>query len=182
MRRQGVLIGLLIAATFIGSIDVALRSSFVPATQPQKEKPAFAKIQDRLLAVAEPATARSVSLQPSEQSDSKPRVSVAEGEAFSVNNIRPTVGFVIHHVSSTQQAPAASPTLVSSQSRIAAEPHAVPLPRRKPSSAPPLRAKRPITKEAQTTTAKQKPMEQEQGEQPKPMAFGSIGYNYDPQR
>ena len=29
----------------------------------------------------------------------------------------------------------------------------------------------------------QKPMDQEQGLQmPKPMAFGSIGYNYDPQR
>jgi hypothetical protein len=183
MRRQGVLIGLLIAATFIGSIDVALRSSLVTATQPQKEKPAFAKIQDRLIAVAGPATARSVSLQTSEQSDSKPRVSVAEVEGFSVNNIHPTAGFVTRPASSTPQDSVASPTLVSSQSRIAAEPHAVPLPRRKPISAPALRAKRPIAKEAQTTTAKQKPMDQEQGEQmPKPMAFGSIGYNYNPQR
>jgi hypothetical protein len=187
MRRQGILIGLLIAATSIGSIDVVLRSSFVTGTQPQKEKPAFAKIQDRLnaaepAAASEPATARSVSLQTSEQSDSKPRVSVAEVDAFSVNNIRPTVGFVTHPASSTQQAPAASTTLVSSQSRIVAEPHAVPVPRRKPSSAPALREKRPITKEAQTTTVKQQPMEQEQGTQPKPMAFGSIGYNYDPQR
>ena len=46
-----------------------------------------------------------------------------------------------------------------------------------------LRAKKPITKEAQTTTVKQIPMDQEQGEQmPKPMAFGSIGYNYNPQQ
>jgi hypothetical protein len=180
MQWQGILIGLLIAVMFIGSIDVALRSSFVTTTQPQEEKPAFAKIQDRLIAVAEPARARSVSLQTSEQSDSTPRVSVAEVEAFSVNNIHPTAGFVTHPASSTQQD---SATLVSSQSRIAAEPPAVPLPRRKPSSASALPVKRPITKETNTTTVKQNPMDQEHGEQmPKPMAFGSIGYNYDPQR
>ena len=184
--RQGILFGLLIAATFIGSIDVVLRSSFVTATQPQLEKPAFAKIQDRLTAMAEPPMPRSVSPQTSEQSDSTPQVNVAEVEAFGVNNIRPTNGFVTHPASSMQQDSAASPivvsSVVSSQSMIAAKPHAVPLPRRKPSSAPALREKRPITKEAQTTTVKQQPMEQEQGTQPKPMAFGSIGYNYDPQR
>ena len=113
MRWQQVLIGLLIASTFIGSIGVALRSSFLTATQ----LPAFTKIQDRLIAVADPATVRSVSLQTSEQSDSTPRVSVAEVDAFSVDNIHPTVG------------------------------------------------------------------DEEQGElMPKPMAFGSIGYNYNPQR
>jgi len=179
MRRRRILIGVLIAATFIGSIDVALRSDYVTATAPQKEKPAFAKFQDRLIAVAEPVTARSVSLRNPEQSDS-----VAEAEAFSVNNIHPTASFVTHPASSTQQDSAPSPTLVSSQSRVAAGPHTVPLPRRKPSSAPVLRAKRPITTEAQTTTVKQiLPMDQEQGEQmPKPMAFGSIGYNYNPQQ
>ena len=180
--RQGILFGLLIAATFIGSIDVVLRSSFVTATKPQQENPAFAKIQDRLTAMAEPPTARSVSPQSSEQSDSTPRVNVAEVEAFGVNNIRPTNGFLTHPASSMQQDSAASPIVVSSQSMIAAKPHAVPLPRRKPSSAALLREKRPITKEAQTTAVKQQPMEQEQGTQPKPMAFGSIGYNYDPQR
>jgi len=179
MRRRRILIGVLIAATFIGSIDVALRSDYVTATAPQKEKTAFAKFQDRLIAVAEPVTARSVSLRNPEQSDS-----VAEAEAFSVNNIHPTASFVTHPASSTQQDSAPSPTLVSSQSRVAAGPHTVPLPRRKPSSAPVLRAKRPITTEAQTTTVKQiLPMDQEQGEQmPKPMAFGSIGYNYNPQQ
>jgi len=168
---------LLIAATFIGSIDVALRSDYVTAAAPQKEKPAFAKFQDRLIAAAEPAIARSVSLQTSGQS-----ANVGEVEAFSVDNIHPTAGFVTHPASLTQQDSAPSPTLVSSQSSVAAEPHTVPLPRRKPVSAPVLRAKRPIPKEAATTTAKQIPMDQEQGEQmPKPMAFGSIGYNYNPQ-
>ena len=178
MRRRRILIGLLIAATFIGSIDVALRSDFVTATSPQKEKPPFAKFQDRLIAVAEPATARSVSPQTSGKS-----AGVGEAEAFSVDNIHPTESFVTQPGSSTQQASAASPTLVSSQSSVAAEPHTVPLPRRKPSSAPVLRAQRSITKEAQTATVKPIPMDQEQGEQmPKPMAFGSIGYNYNPQQ
>jgi hypothetical protein len=166
---------LLIAAIFTGSFDVALRSPFVTGTQ--KEKPAIAKIQDRLLAVAEPATARSISVQTSEQSNSKPPAGVAEIEPFSVNNIHPTDGFV---TASAKQDSAASPTSVSSRSRMAAEPHAVPLPKRKP--------KRAIIKEAKSSTTKQKLTEQEQDEQtpkpqmPKPMAFGSIGYNYNPQQ
>ena len=177
MRRRRILIGWLIAATFMGSIDVALRSDYVTATAAQNEKPPFAKFQDRLIAAVEPATARSVSLQTSGQS-----ASVGKAEAFSVDNIHPTASFVTQPASSMQQYPAARPTLVSSQSSFAAEPHRVPLPKRKPSGAPVLRAKSPITKEAQTTTVKQIPTDQEQGEQmPKPMAFGSIGYNYNPQ-
>jgi hypothetical protein len=164
---------LLIAATFAGSIDT-LWSSFVTTAKSPK-KPVSAKFQDRLMAVTEPP--RPVSLQISEKSDSKPSISVAEVEAFSVDNIRPTDGFIIWHASSKQQRSATSLPLVTSP-RIAAEPP----PRRKPSNARPLRAKRPITEEAQTTTAKQKPVEQALEVQPKPMAFGSIGYNYDPQR
>jgi hypothetical protein len=179
-RLQGVLIGLLIAATLIGSI-AALSSSFSTAAQPQKNRPAFLKIQDRLSAVAEPAAARSVSLQTSEQSDSQRRTATAEVEAFSVANIRPTNGFITKSASSTQ--PGSAPTQARrSQSMVAAEPRVVPLPRRKPNRITLPRAKRPITEEAQTTTDTQKPLEQEQSEQPKPMAFGSIGYNYDPQR
>jgi hypothetical protein len=178
-RLQRVLIGLLIAATLGGSI-AALQFSVVTGPHPQKNKPAFLKIQDRLIPAAEPATARSVSHQTSEQSDSQSRISAAEVEAFSVANIRPTNGFITH-VSSTQPDSASTPT-PSSQSTIAAEPRAVPLPRRKPSRAALPRAKRQIAKEAQTTTSTQKPLDQPQNEQPKPMAFGSIGYNYDPQR
>jgi len=171
-RRRGFLAGLLIAAIFAGSIDVALR--FVADSQPQKEKPAFAKIQDRMISAAEPDTAKS--LQTSQQSDSSPQVSVADVEAFSVSNIHPTVGFITHSAAlpaSTQQDSSASPTLVSSQ--LSAEPHGVPLPRRKP--------KRPTTKEVQPSTTEPKLIKQEQGDQePKPMAFGSIGYNYNPQQ
>ena len=176
MRRRRILIGLMIAAAFTGSIDVTLRSNYVTAIAPQKQ--ALAKFQDRLIATAEPATARSVSLRPP-----GPSASVGEVEAFSVDNIHPTASFITHPASSTQQTSAVSPTPVSSQSGVAAKPHIVPLPRRKPSGGPLLRAKRPITKEAQTTAVKQIPIDQEQGEQmPKPMAFGSIGYNYNPRQ
>ena len=167
-RRRGFLAGLLIAAIFVGSIDVALR--FVADSQPQKEKPAFAKIQDRMISAAEPDTAKS--LQTSQQSDSSPQVSVADVEAFSVSNIHPTVGFITHSAAlpaSTQQDSSASPTLVSSQ--LSAEPHAV------------RKLKRPTTKEVQPSTAEPKLIKHEQGDQePKPMAFGSIGYNYNPQQ
>ena len=108
MPRRRILTGLLIAATFIGSVDVVLRSDYVTATARQKEKPAFPKFQDRLIAVAEPAAARSVSLQTSGQS-----ANVGEVEAFSVNNVHPTAGFVTHPASLTQQDSAPSPTLVS---------------------------------------------------------------------
>jgi hypothetical protein len=176
-RLQGVLVGLLIAAILTGSI-AALRSSFPTAAQP---RPALLKIQDRLSALAEPAAARSVFLQTSEQSDFRLRTATAEVEAFSVGNIRPTNGFITKSASSTQ--PDLAPTQArSSPSMVAAEPRVVPLPRRKPNRAALPRAKRPIAEEAQTTTDTQKPLEQEQSEQPKPMAFGAIGYNYDPQR
>ena len=181
MRRQRVLIGLLIAAIFIGSFGVALRSPFLTGAQ---EKPAIAKFQDRLVAAAEPATAKSISVPTSDQSNSKPLASVAEVEAFSVNNIRPTKGFATVSATASmtpQESPAkASPTSQPSQSRIAVEPHRVLLPKRKP--------KTPITKEVKSTTTKQKPTEQEQAVQtpkpqmPKPMAFGNIGYNYNPQQ
>lgn len=171
-RLQRVLVGLLIAATLIGSI-AALRLSAATGPHPLK-------IHDRLSAVAEPATARSVSLQTSEQSDSQPRTATAEVEGFSVANIRPTNGFITKSASSTQ--PDSAPSQArSSQSMIATEPRVVPLPRRKPNRTALPRAKTPKTEEAQTTDT-QKPLEQQQSEQPKPMAFGSIGYNYDPQR
>jgi hypothetical protein len=171
---------LLIAATLVGSIAALQLSAAASGPHPQKNKPAFLKIQDRLSAVAEPTTAGSVSLQTSGQLDSQPRIATAEVEAFSVANIRPTNGFITKSASSTQ--PDSAPTQArSSQSMIAAEPRVVPLPRRKPNRAALPRAKRPITQEARTTDT-QKPLEQQQSEQPKPMAFGSIGYNYDPQR
>ena len=51
INRQGALIGLLIAAIFVGSIDVALRAYSAIGTQPQTEKVASVKIQDRLTAL-----------------------------------------------------------------------------------------------------------------------------------
>jgi hypothetical protein len=172
-RQLAVITALLIAALFVGSMAGGLRSFFVTNQQPPKEKLGFVKIQDRLIAEAEPATAP-VSLQ---TFDVKAPVSVDEVEAFSVSNIHPTDGFIMPSktppASSSQEDSGAGPS-ASLQSKFAAGPHAVPLPRRKPKR---------HAKEAHLTTAVPKPIDRAQSEQlPKPMAFGSIGYNYNPPR
>ena len=177
-------IGLLIAAIFVGSIDVAIRAYFAIGTQPQPEKVGSVKIQDRLIAVvadSQRALQTSTSpgvvkpLQTSDPSASNPGSDVTGG--FSVSNIHPTNGFVTAHAtrpaSSTQpDAPVSSTP--PSQSRTAAEPHLVSVPTRKP--------KRPMPKEARSTAEpKAEPGTQAEAG-PKPLAFGSIGYNYNPQQ
>jgi hypothetical protein len=180
--RQGGIIGLLIAAIFVGSIDVAVRY-FSIGTQPHTEKAVSSKIQDRLIAVVVPDLPKALQtstslgavkpLQTSDPSASNPGSDVM----FSVSNIHPTDGFVTasatRPASSTHSDSAGSLTSAS-QSRTAG-PHLVSLPTRKP--------KRPIAKEAQPGTAELKPMAGRQEERgPKPLAFGSIGYNYNPQQ
>jgi hypothetical protein len=184
-RRQGALIGLLIAAIFVGSIDVAMRTYFAIGPQPQTGKVVAAKIQDRLIAAdLAKAVQTSISLaaakplQTSDPSASKPESDVTEVEVFSVSNIHPTDGFVTaparHPASATQSDTAISSTS-SSQSRTAAGPHLVPLTKRKP--------KRPIAKETQSNTAELKAIAvRHEKQEPKPMAFGTIGYNYNPQQ
>ena len=140
--------------------------------------------QDRLIAVVadsqralQPSTSPGVvkPLQTSDPSASNPRSDVTRG--FSVSNIHPTNGFVTAHAtrpaSSTQpDAPVSSTP--PSQSRTAAEPHLVSVPTRKP--------KRPMPKEARSTAEpKAEPGTQAEAG-PKPLAFGSIGYNYNPQQ
>jgi len=185
MQRQGAIIGLLIAAIFVGSIDVAMRAYFAIGTQPQTEKVGSVKIQDRLIAVvadSQKALQTSTSpgvvkpLQTSDPSASNPGSDVTG--VFSVSNIHPTDGFVTapatRPASSTYPDSAVSST-PPSQSRTAAGPHLVSLPTRKP--------KRPMAKEAQSSTADLKAKAGGQEERgPKPLAFGSIGYNYNPQQ
>jgi hypothetical protein len=179
------IIGLLIAAIFVGSIDVANRVYFAIGTKPELEKVGFVKIQDRLIAVVEDsqrALQASTSprvvkpLQTSDPLASNPGSDVTGG--FSVSNIHPTNGFVRAHAtgpaSSTHPDAAVSST-PPSKSRTAAEPHLVSVPTRKP--------KRPMPKETRSSTAEPKAepgMQAEAG--PKPLAFGSIGYNYNPQQ
>jgi hypothetical protein len=183
MQRQSALVGLLIAAIFVGSIDVAMRTFFARGTEPHTGKSASAKIQVRL----EPDTAKTGqasrpdarALQTSSPAEPKAEIGLTAVEGFSVGNLHPTVGFVTAsatHPASSTQPNLAVRAVAASQSRTAAEPHSVPLPRRKP--------KRPIAKEAQSSTAELKRTDdQRQAEgEPKPMAFGSIGYNYDPQK
>jgi hypothetical protein len=190
MQRQGALIGLLIAAIFVGSIDVAMRTYFATSATEVS-----AKIQDRLIAAdLAKAVQKSISLaaakplQTSEPLAPKPGSDITGVEVFSVSNIHPTDGFVIapaRHPASASESDSAISSTSASQSRTAAEPHLVPLTKRKP--------KRPIAKEARSNTAelkamgvrqeepRPKPMRQEE-QGPKPMAFGSIGYSYNPQQ
>ena len=115
-------------------------------------------------------------LQTSDPSASNPGSDVTGG--FSVSNIHPTNGFVTAHA--TRPASSTHPDAVvrsapPSQSRTATEPHLVSVPTRKP--------KRPMAKEAQSSTAEPKAEPGTQAEAgPKPLAFGSIGYNYNPQQ
>ena len=141
-------------------------------THPYQSKLGTAKIQDRLIAVS---ASRSAHLDAETSALSPPNSRKDEIEGFSVNNIRPTNGFVAARAtrpaSRIHKNAAVNPTS-SSKSRIAAGAVSVSLPTRKP---------RPIPKKAQSSTAQ--PKAKTEGEaRPKPLAFGSIGYNYDPRQ
>ena len=175
--RQKILIGLLIAATLMGSIDVALRSDYVTAAAPQKEKPPFAKFQDRLIAAAEPATARSVSLQTPGQSAS---VAEAEASASTTFTRRPASSRNPHHRRSRPQEPAQllyrrNQALLRSPIQFRSQEEAQQRPR-----APSEKAdnERSTNDHRQTNTNGRRARRT----MPKPMAFGSIGYNYNPQQ
>jgi hypothetical protein len=185
MQRRGFLTGVLIVAISLGSVEVAMRI-FAIGTQPHLDKTTSAKILDRQITVVEPDTAKAVQtskppdaskpLQTSKPAGFKTELGAPEAEVFNVGNIHPTEGFVTSgtHPASAPQQEAVNPTSAS-QSRTAAEPHLIPLPTKKP--------QRPTAKGAQSSTAELKRKAPRQGErEPKPMAFGSIGYNYDPQR
>ena len=183
IHRQGAIVGLLIAAIFVGSIDVALRAFSAIGTHPQTAKLVSPKFQDRLIALVADSqkalpTATSQSTKPLQTADpsaSNPGSDVTG--VLSVSNIHPTDGFVT--APATRPAASTHPNLAvsstpASQSRTAAKPHLVSIPTRKP--------KRPIAKEPPSSTAELKANAgaQEEGV-PKPLAFGSIGYNYNPQ-
>ena len=143
-------------------------------THPYQSKLGTVKIQDRLIAVAASRTAH-VDAETSALSPPNSRKDGIEG--FSVNNIRPTNGFVAARAtrptSPIHKNAAVNPTSPS-KSRTAAGALSVSLPTRKP---------RPIPKKAQSSTAQPKAKTVTEVEaKPKPLAFGSIGYNYDPRQ
>ena len=194
MRLQGTIIGLLIAAIFVGSLDVAVRTYSAIGTHPQTktEEVKPVKFQDRLGAVLEasqkPIQAPSIGavkpLQTSEPSNSN--LGSDATAAFSVSNIQPTGGFVTapatRPASSKHPDPDSSPT---SQSGPAAGPHSVSLNIRKPKRPTPIRAAelKAKTEKSKEKTEKQKEESDRPEEKgPKPLAFGSIGYNYNPQQ
>ena len=182
MRSQGAVIGLLIAAIFVGSIDVAMRAYSAIGTQPETEKVVFVKIQDRLIAVvadSQVAIQTSTSpgaVKPQTSDPSAPNPGTDDSGVFSASNIHPTDGFVTGPATRPAfRVGLALSSTPASQSRTAAEPHLVSVPMRKP--------KKPLAKEAQSSTADLEAKAEGQEERgPKPLAFGSIGYNYNPQQ
>lgn len=183
MRSQGAVIGLLIAAIFVGSIDVAMRAYSAIGTQPETEKVVFVKIQDRLIAVvadSQVAIQTSTSpgaVKPQTSDPSAPNPGTDDSGVFSASNIHPTDGFVTGPATrpAFRRIGLALSSTPASQSRTAAEPHLVSVPMRKP--------KKPLAKEAQSSTADLEAKAEGQEERgPKPLAFGNIGYNYNPQQ
>jgi hypothetical protein len=194
MQLQGTIIGLLIAAIFVGSFDVAVRTYSAIGTHPQTEtgevKPV--KFQDRLVAVLaaseKPIQATSIGavkpLQTAEPSASN-LGSDATGP-FSVSNIQPTDGFVtapaMRPASSKHPDPDSSP---ASQSGPAAGPHSVSLSIRKPKRPTAIRAaelKARTDKPKEKTDKPKAEADRPEEKGPTPLAFGSIGYNYNPQQ
>jgi hypothetical protein len=145
------------------------------------------KIQDRLTAlVAEDSQkALGTPVKPLHTPDPSASSSGSDvtGE-FSVNNIQPTDGFV---TAATRPAASMHRNLAVSSTpglqSITAERHLVSLPRRKPkrptAKEPPSRAKQPPSSIVESKA--KEAGEQEEGG-PKPLAFGSIGYNYNAQQ
>jgi hypothetical protein len=189
MQRRGVFVGLLIAAVFGGSIDVAMRTFAIGAET--SEKAASPKAQDLQIAAAVPDTAKPVQINSTppnapktiQSLEPKPEIDVTKGEDLSISNIRPTDGFTSKASTSVSQSEApAKPDSVTNSTSVSQldsaaqsdQADAVPLPARKPDG--------PIAKEGPRTKATSKRIAQRRGErEPKPMRFGSIGYNYNAQ-
>jgi hypothetical protein len=196
MQWRGVFVGLLIAAAFVGSIDVAIRAFAIGAEN--TEKAASPKTQDLQIATPSPDTAKTVQISAPPDapktiqslSEPKPEIDLAEGQALSISDIHPTDGFAskpspgsLSPLEASAGPDSVTNTTHVSQSDYAAEPDqpeavarpdqfdAMPLPTRKPEG--------PIAKEAPRGKAALKRIAQRGRREPKPMRFGVIGYNYN---
>ena len=189
MQLQGTIVGLLIAAIFVGSLDVALRIYSEIGTHPQIETEKLVKFQDRLIAVLgdaqKPIQATSIGAVTPLESSEPSTSNLGSDEAFNVSNIQPTDGFVI--APATRPTSSTHPNLDSnpgSQSGPAAGLQPVALPIRKPKRAVAIRAAESKAKIENPKEITEKPKEEANPEVrgPKPLAFGTIGYNYNPQQ
>jgi hypothetical protein len=190
------LAGLLIAAMFVGSIDVAMRAFAIGAETSQKA--ASPRTDNMQTVPAAPDTAKAVqtSFTPQDAaktvrspSEAKPEIDLAEqSRVLSVSNIDPTDGFTSKLSPLSPSKASAEPESITntthvSQSDSAAGPDqpdaatqpdqfdTMPLPTRKPEG--------PIAKETPRGKTALKQIARRRGDgEPKPLRFGNIGFNY----
>jgi hypothetical protein len=163
---HSILAGLLIIAVAVGILDLTMKSSFVTGSNS-----ATSKFQDR------PSNALAASMPQTNSVQSRPAIDLKQVEVFSVSSGHPTGGFVVasrqpseSETKPVEQDPRPPP---ASQPAIAATSGGVPLPTRKPNE--------PFKAQADNVTPKRTAQRQKLTK-PKSMQFGTIGYNYNPQR
>ena len=178
--RQGIVAGLLVMVVFVGALDFAMKSSSATGNKVHSANSVnkaygansvVPKFEDR--PSTELATPTAFRTKPSEL---KPALDLKEVEVFDVSNGHAMGRFVLaSNVASVSQAEAVAqphkepnPTPVF-QSEVAATSDEVPLPTRKPD-------KPSVKAQANRIVPREKRRE------PKPMQFGTIGYNYSPQQ
>jgi hypothetical protein len=198
MQHRRVLAGMLIAAMFVGSIGLAMRTFAIGAETSQKVASQRTDNMQIVAAAPDPAKAVQTSFAPQDAaktvrspSEAKPEIDLTEESGvLGVSNIHPTDGFTskLSPGSLSPSEASAEPESVSNTTRIsqsdpaagldqpdaAAQPDqfdTMPLPTRKPEG--------PVSKEAPRGKAALKRMShrREDGE-PKPLRFGTIGFDY----
>ena len=168
VQDRGTLVGMMIVLVFVGSIDVAMRTSFAIGAQTPTENTASPKLQHRQIAAVGSDTTRPVQtsnpseLQPAEPSASQ---SVSAAPLDSISNLS----------SASQSVSAAPPDLVPPTvsvsvppSESGVQPDSIPLPTRKPAR---------LTAKPLPSTAVLRRIARRQRD-PESMRFGSFGYNY----
>jgi hypothetical protein len=111
-RHQGIVVGLLVMAVFIGAMDVAMKASVATSNKSQIASSGAPKLQHRLsTALVTPRP-----LWTANPSQFKPAAYLTKAEVFNVSNGHPTGGFVVA---------SNAPTEPIAQSRT--EPHRTPI-------------------------------------------------------
>ena len=168
--QQGIVAGLLVIAVLSGAVNLAMKSSSASGSKTQVTKSVVPKFQDRPpTEFAASAPFSTNPLQPTSPRD------LTGAEAFSASNGHPTGGLVRVPIEASHSEAAAQtyrPTPIS-RSETAAGTESVPLPMKRPVRSFAGQAK---PKTATSRKALQRPQE------PEPMRFGIIGYNYNPRQ
>lgn len=150
VQDRGTLVGMMIVLVFVGSIDVAMRTSFAIGAQTPTENTASPKLQHRQIAAVGSDTTRPVQTSnPSELQPTEPSASQSVSAA-PPDLVPPTV----------------SVSVPPSESGV--QPDSIPLPTRKPAR---------LTAKPLPSTAVLRRIARRQRD-PESMRFGSFGYNY----